>query len=476
MFTEKSLRGMVLLGCVLLAVLLIGCKPETLPARAPQTGALISPISPPATSTNEPTPPSNDWPTLTPWPTLPPEPTRSGTPVIKHGPTPLPTPTRPPLLLTPIPVGLPPSDLQALYYVADNNGTPELRVIGIDSQGRKWFESNIPNLPPSQGYALHVSPDGQYLAIDLAYDGLRVLELSSGKIWCVLENKRGECDGNFGDWMPDNHLLLRPGGGWPPETDIVPGGALIVDIHTGKYEQLDLPIQPQWGYSLVQQISLSPDGTKLAYSIIYPEDQKEISEIWIMQLDTKAKQLVRKIEAVINALAWSPTDDHLLYMCQPGTRPAQSDPAELWLLNSDGTKARLLVSNLRNPGDWIFEPAWSPDGRRVAFVQVDDIDLFLSDPRGPGSNAYVIDTITEQSTKLSAFKDRRNDSPTWSPDGKFVAFVSSIFSIDPYGGIPRYMEVWVASADGKQLYALSGAARSPGRLAWSQIMPTTQEK
>ncbi len=152
-----------------------------------------------------------------------------------------------------MPAGPPPADLQALYYVADNNGMPELRVIGIDNEGRKWSEANIPNPPLSQGYALHASPDGKYLAIDLAYDGLRVLELSSGRIWCVLENKQEECDGSFGDWMPDNRLLLRPGGGQLPETGIVPGGVLIVDIHTGKYEQLDLPIQPQWGYSLVQQ-------------------------------------------------------------------------------------------------------------------------------------------------------------------------------------------------------------------------------
>ncbi len=146
----------------------VGCKPETPPARVSQSAAQLSPIVPPATSTDEPTPPSNDWPTLTPPPTLTPEPTLRETPGSNI--TLTPSPTRPPLLLTPTPLGTPPSDLQALYYVADNNGTPELRVIGIDKQGRKWSESSVAtDREVSNIGSLYPSSDGKYLAMITIY-------------------------------------------------------------------------------------------------------------------------------------------------------------------------------------------------------------------------------------------------------------------------------------------------------------------
>lgn len=476
---KRLLKITTLLG---LLIVIAACEPSgdlltsTSALRTPTPVSLFqSPLSTPTaaplvvpTTTSIPTatpmvvPPPPNWPIGEPWPP------KSTTPI----PT-APLPTRSPV---PTPLGPRPAQLQALYYMADNNGTPELHVIGIDKQGRKWLETNVSNMPPAQGYTLHASPDGKYLAIDFAYEGLHVLELSSGRIWCPLKNQREECNGYFGGWLLDDRLLLRPSGGFPIDAKAVPGGVLVMNILTGQYEQLDLPVQPQFGYSLVQRVSLSPDRSKLAYSISYPENQKEINEIWVMRLDSKDKQLVRRLEAAINTLGWSPTDDQLLYLSQPGTNPAQTDPTELWLLNSDGKGAKLLAGNLRNSGNQNYEPAWSPDGRHVAFVKADNTALFLSDPRGPGTNVNVVDTVTGQSVGLSTFEGHRNDSLTWSPDGKFVAFVSSSFSIDPLGETPEHMEVWIASIDGKQIHALAEKARWPGTLAWLPSMPPAQEK
>jgi Tol biopolymer transport system component len=148
------------------------------------------------------------------------------------------------------------------------------------------------------------------------------------------------------------------------------------------------------------------------------------------------------------------------------------DPYELWLLNSDGTGEKLLARGQVN------EPSWSPDGRYVAFVQADDLDRYFSDWRGPGTNIYVADTITGQITRLSSFKGCNNHSPTWSPNGKYVAFVSVIPGGEPEMYSPGlvYVEVWVASVDGSQLYAVSGTASWPGELAWLSSMPSAQEK
>ena len=236
----------------------------------------------------------------------------------------------------------------------------------------------------------------------------------------------------------------------------------IVDINTGQYSRLDLPTSPDQVYSYAHNVSLSPDDARIAYAVTYFEEHKEISEVWTVRMDGEDKQLVCKMEGVINTLSWSPVGEQLIYFYRPGTLTASSDPSELWLINSDGTGSRLLANQTRDASDGIYGPTWSPDGRYVAFVQVDDHALYLNDWRRLGTNVYVADTATGKITRLSAFEGRNNCLPTWSPDGKFVAFVSA----DKLGEESLYSEVWVASADASQIYVVSETAKRYSTLAW----------
>ena len=102
----------------------------------------------------------------------------------------------------------------------------------------------------------------------------------------------------------------------------------------------------------------------------------------------------------------------------------------IWVMNSDG-KDRVTLTNL----DFADMPAWSSDGKHIAFVSKHDGQLEISVMDSSGSN---IRRITN-SPSLDVL-------PIWSPDGTRIAFLSDRF------GTYRW---WVINADGSGVKMLA---------------------
>ena len=84
----------------------------------------------------------------------------------------------------------------------------------------------------------------------------------------------------------------------------------------------------------------------------------------------------------------------------------QDKPYQLYVADSDGYAPQRLLSS-KEP---VMEPAWSPDGRRLAYVSFEN----------GNSEVWVQDIYTGKRTSLSKFRGI-NSSPSWSPDGKSLA-------------------------------------------------------
>lgn len=72
-----------------------------------------------------------------------------------------------------------------------------------------------------------------------------------------------------------------------------------------------------------------------------------------------------------------------------------------------------------------FEPAWSPDGRTIAYVHADTT---------PGmAGIWLIDT--NGTNNRIVVRSAGADSPCWSPDGRWIAFSyrAQIYKIVVYG-------------------------------------------
>src|SRR3712207_6221048 len=76
---------------------------------------------------------------------------------------------------------------------------------------------------------------------------------------------------------------------------------------------------------------------------------------------------------------------------------------DLWRVEADGTRLRRLTTSARST----FQPAWSPDGRRIAYQ---------SPTRTRGSRIYLISGSGGRARSITP-KAVVNASPAWSPDG-----------------------------------------------------------
>src|SRR5439155_19021651 len=82
------------------------------------------------------------------------------------------------------------------------------------------------------------------------------------------------------------------------------------------------------------------------------------------------------------------------------SRRLTSDDTEIYAAGTDGSELRRLASSCEDEDD----PAWSRDGRRIAYSR--------------GHDVYVMDASGAAKRRVAAGRD-----PTWSPDGTQLVLV-----------------------------------------------------
>jgi Tol biopolymer transport system component len=142
------------------------------------------------------------------------------------------------------------------------------------------------------------------------------------------------------------------------------------------------------------------------------------------------------------------------------TRDGKTGSEDIYTMNPNGT----AVERLTNFEDSDFEPAWSPDGSKIAFMSYRHSNGVES--------TYSLYTMNARGTSVERLThDRKADlDPAWSPDGNRIAFVRDRHGRKPCRWFSCY-EIYTMNANGQALERLTNNHAADFNPDWQPLSP-----
>ena len=153
-------------------------------------------------------------------------------------------------------------------------------------------------------------------------------------------------------------------------------------------------------------------------------------------------------------------DGYVAYSPDSATIAYSSDRSGALEIYVEGLAEGSVPTSLtRGTGHQAIQPAWSPDGRLIAYTEL------------AGSGIWIVPSRGGTARKITEW----GAHPTWSPDGRRIAFQSRApADLNAGGSFGADSTIWLVDADGRTPPTpLTAPGRPVGSHGVPQWMPST---
>jgi Tol biopolymer transport system component len=197
--------------------------------------------------------------------------------------------------------------------------------------------------------------------------------------------------------------------------------------------------------------SLSPDGTKVLLERTHEEESAACglpacAQIFVVDAGGGGEAALTAKDEDAEGATWSPEGERIAYSKRDLEREGDDVTdfqTDIYVINPDGSDETRLTDLAGEE----TSPTWSPDGKQIAF----------STSTGEEGDIYVMNSDGTELTRLTDLPGVEIE-PVWSPDGKRIAFSTD--------WVDR-ADVYVMSSAGSELRRLTDPAVGESSPAWS---------
>lgn len=189
--------------------------------------------------------------------------------------------------------------------------------------------------------------------------------------------------------------------------------------------------------------AISTDGRYLAFV----SQTMVRQDIGLLDLDTGEKIIITKDQAttIWGLPNWYLQDNLLVFTDSP-----LEPNTNLWLYRPNSKALEQITTNGLDT-----LPNWSPIERKLAMVS----------RRSGNLDVWLFDLKTDEYTNLTPLNDRLDTDPTWSPDGKWIAYVAYTGS----DSTNSRQDVWIVNLETGKHHNLTNNISQATSPVWSPI-------
>jgi Tol biopolymer transport system component len=204
------------------------------------------------------------------------------------------------------------------------------------------------------------------------------------------------------------------------------------------------------------------DGLNNTCDLVYTVGANGKNPASLVPCDFKVDQVTASSRPGVDCVgvdqpAWSPDGSKIAFqynLADDSYAGSENLDAGIWIVNVDGTGLHQVTQ--RTPGTaWDFGPQWSPDGTRLVF--------FRSDFNTQADAVFTVGVDGGSVSQVTPWALDAGDSPDWSPDGTWL-----LFRAQPSDGSSN---VYKAHPDGTGLTNLTGQPPSGFHYLSSSFSP-----